>query len=306
MADIDKGDFEYRCGYVTILGRPNVGKSTLLNRLLDQKLSITSRKPQTTRVHLLGIKNQEKYQAIYIDTPGIQQDYDSPLHRHMNSEAKNSLEGVNVIIFMIESLRWTKSDEAIFNLITKYEQKKILLINKIDRNKTKSDLLPFLQSLSERVDDMDILPVSAKNGTNLDTLEELVSSALPVSSALFSDEYVTNRNKKFFASEYIREKLIDRLSDEIPYRLAVTIDEFEEETDIILIKATIWVEGDGQKNIVIGKNGSILKHAGEAARKDMETLYDKKVYLNSWVKVKKNWTHLDSSLELFGLINNDI
>lgn len=303
---MDQINSEHKCGYVTILGRPNVGKSTLLNRLMDQKLSIISRKPQTTRVHMLGIKNQKEYQAIYIDTPGIQQEYDSPLHKHMNAEAKNSLEGVNVILFMIESLKWTKPDERIFNLISKYKQKKILLINKIDRNKTKSDLLPFLKSLSVRIGDMDILPVSAKNGTNIDTLEELVSAALPVSPALYTDEYVTNRNQKFFASEYIREKLINRLSDEIPYRLAVTIDEFEEETDIIKIKATIWVEGDGQKNIVIGKNGSILKSAGEAARKDMENLFEKKVYLNTWVKVKKNWTQIDSSLELFGLVNNDI
>lgn len=303
---MDQINSENKCGYVTILGRPNVGKSTLLNRLMDQKLSIISRKPQTTRVHMLGIKNQKEYQAIYIDTPGIQQEYDSPLHKHMNAEAKNSLEGVNVILFMIESLKWTKPDERIFNLISKYKQKKILLINKIDRNKTKSDLLPFLKSLSVRIGDMDILPVSAKNGTNIDTLEELVSAALPVSPALYTDEYVTNRNQKFFASEYIREKLINRLSDEIPYRLAVTIDEFEEETDIIKIKATIWVEGDGQKNIVIGKNGSILKSAGEAARKDMENLFEKKVYLNTWVKVKKNWTQIDSSLELFGLVNNDI
>ncbi len=296
----------FSCGYVTILGRPNVGKSTLLNRLLDQKLSIISRKPQTTRVHLLGIKNHDNYQAIYIDTPGIQNDFDSPLHRHMNAEAKNSLEGVDVILFIIEAMKWGKADEVILDMIAGYKQMKFLVINKIDKYKDKSELLPFIKTLSESVDDMEIIPISARLGKNIDILEKLVAESLPASPALYSEEHSTNRNKRFFAAEYLREKLINRLGDEIPYRLAVTIDEFEEDKDIINIKATIWVEGNSQKNIVVGKGGNILKLAGEAARKDMEILYDKKVYLNTWVKVKKNWTQLDSSLELFGLIDNEI
>ncbi len=296
---------EFKCGYVTILGRPNVGKSTLLNQLLDQKLSIISRKPQTTRAHLLGIKNQPGCQAIYIDTPGIQSEFDSPLHRHMNAEAKNSLEGVDIILVVIEALKWSDADEVIVNMTSDYAQKKILVINKIDKCKNKTDLLPFIQQISTATGDFEIIPVSAKTGKNISTLEKRVAETLPIGPALYSEDHITNRNKKFFAAEYLREKLINRLGDEIPYRLAVTIDEFEEDNDIVKVKATIWVEGESKKNIVVGKNGINLKQAGEAARKDMEKMFDKKVYLNSWVKVKKNWTQFDSSLELFGLIDNE-
>jgi GTP-binding protein Era len=203
-------------------------------------------------------------------------------------------------------MKWGKADEVILDMIAGYKQMKFLVINKIDKYKDKSELLPFIKTLSESVDDMEIIPISARLGKNIDILEKLVAESLPASPALYSEEHSTNRNKRFFAAEYLREKLINRLGDEIPYRLAVTIDEFEEDKDIINIKATIWVEGNSQKNIVVGKGGNILKLAGEAARKDMEILYDKKVYLNTWVKVKKNWTQLDSSLELFGLIDNEI
>jgi GTPase len=290
-------DTTFRCGYITILGRPNVGKSTLLNHLLDQKISITSRKPQTTRCQVLGVKTEISSQAIYIDTPGLQNDYDSPVHRLMKSEAKSSLEQVDLVIFMIEAMKWSAADKDILKLVKESGLPIIIVINKVDKLEIKSDLLPFIDKISTELNDFEIIPVSAKTGDNIEALEQMVRSFLPQGPPHFSDDYITNRSKKFLAAEFVREKLINRLGDELPYRIAVTIEDFTEETGIIWIKAIVWVEGKSQKNIVIGKSGKILKLAGEAARKDMERLYDKKVYLRTWVKVMKNWSQSD---ELIG------
>ncbi|MGY8815183.1 MAG: GTPase Era [Gammaproteobacteria bacterium] len=294
----------FQCGYITILGRPNVGKSTLLNHLLDQKISITSRKPQTTRSQVLGIKTDKTSQAIYIDTPGIQKLYDSPVHRLMNSEAKNSLDQVDIVIFMIEALKWSAADKYIVNLIRESGLPVITAINKIDKVKKTNDLLPFIDNISVELNGFDIVPVSAKSGDNVNNLEQLVLSLLPHGPRQYSDDYITNRSKKFLAAEFIREKLINRLGDELPYRITVTIEEFKEETGIVWIKAIVWVEGKSQKNIVIGKNGKILKLVGEAARKDLERLYDKKVFLESWVKVMKNWSQSNELLAELGLTDN--
>jgi GTP-binding protein Era len=294
----------FQCGYITILGRPNVGKSTLLNYLLGQKVSITSRKPQTTRSQVLGIKTELTSQAIYIDTPGIQKIYDSPVHRLMTSEAKNSLDQVDIVIFMIEALKWSDADKYIVNLIRESGLPVITAINKIDKVKKVNDLLPFIDKISVELDGFDIVPVSAKSGDNINNLEQLVLSLLPHGPAQFADDYITNRSKRFLAAEFIREKLINRLGDELPYRITVTIEEFKEDIGIIWIKAVVWVEGNSQKNIVIGKNGKILKLAGEAARKDLERLYDKKVFLRSWVKVMKNWSQSNELLAELGLTDN--
>lgn len=298
---IDTSIPAYRCGYITLLGRPNVGKSTLLNRLIAQKISITSRKPQTTRCQVLGVRTTDQYQAIYIDTPGLQQEYDSPVHRHMSQEARNSLQDVDLVIFMLEARKWTPADAQVLQLIKDSGQPLIVAVNKIDRLQQKSELLPYLARLSKTVGDIEIIPISARKDINIAELEKTVYRLLPEGIALFSEDHITNRNKRFFAAEFIREKLINRLGDELPYRVAVTIEEFNEEETIIWLKAIVWVEEKSQKNIVIGKNGAMLKAVGEAARLDLERLFEKKIHLQTWVKIKKNWTMSDETMEQLGL-----
>jgi len=291
----------FRCGHITILGRPNVGKSTLLNNLLDQKLSITSRKPQTTRWQLLGIKSDDKSQAIYIDTPGIQSDYDSPVHRHMTREAVSSLDFVDLAIFVVEARKWTGADERVLRLLQEAKLPVIIVINKIDKVGLKSELLPFIEKIAGITgDNSEIIPLSARDGDNVNELEKTVYSMLPEGPPLYAEDQLTDRNERFFAAEFIREKLIQRLGDELPYRIAVTIEEFLEKEHILSIKGVIWVENKSQKNIVIGKNGEVLKSVGEAARKDMEQLFQKKIYLRNWVKVKKQWTSSQESLDQLG------
>jgi GTPase len=301
------GTAGFRCGYITLLGRPNAGKSTLLNRLLDQKISITSRKPQTTRWQLLGIKSGEGFQAIYIDTPGIQSDYDSPVHRHMTREAVNSLEFVNVVIFMIEAMRWSEADARVFELVRTSGLPVILVINKIDKVRNRGELLPFIQKIAALTENrFEVVPISAKTGDNIAELEKTVLSLLPEGPPAYEEDQVTNRNQRFFAAEFIREKLIQRLGDELPYRVAVTIEDFTEDPGLISIKGVIWVESNSQKNIIIGKNGDVMKAVGEAARKDMEELFQKKVFLRNWVKVRKNWTMDAESLTQLGYTSDPV
>lgn len=301
------GPAGFRCGYITLLGRPNAGKSTLLNSLLDQKISITSRKPQTTRWQLLGIKSGSNYQAIYVDTPGIQSDYDSLVHRHMTREAVSSLEFVDVVIFMIEAMRWSDADERVLQLVKATGLPTILAINKIDKVRNRAELLPFIQKLADiTANAFEVIPISARTGDNIGELEKTVLSMLPEGPAAYEEDQITNRNQRFFAAEFIREKLIQRLGDELPYRVAVTIELFVEEDDLITIKGVIWVESNSQKNIIIGKKGEVMKSVGEAARKDMEQLFQKKVYLRNWVKVKKNWTMSEESLQQLGYHNDPV
>jgi len=299
-ANAKNSNISFKCGYITILGRANVGKSTLLNYLLGQKISITSRKPQTTRCRVLGIKTDIKSQAIYVDTPGIQNEYDSPVHKLMAKEAVNSIEQVDIVLFMIEAMKWSNTDEDILRLIKKSGLPAVVVINKTDKVKMRSELLPFIKKLSTILDKIDIVPVSAKTGNNIKSLEQIVLSFLPIGPPQYSDKDITDRSKMFFAGEFLREKLISRLGDELPYTIAVTIEEFTEEAEIFFIKAIVWVEEKNQRNIVVGKNGKILKLAGAAARKDLECLFDKKVFLSTWVKVKKNWSQSDQILKQIG------
>ncbi len=294
----------FRCGYITILGRPNAGKSTLLNYLLEQKISITSRKPQTTRWQLLGIKSGSDYQAIYIDTPGIQSEYNSPVHRHMTREAVSSLEFVDVVLFMIEAMKWTAADQRVLQLVQSAGLPTMLVINKIDKIKNRTELLPFIQKLATlTANGFEIVPVSAKSGDNIAELEKTVLARLPERPPVYAEDQITDRNQRFFAAEFIREKLIQRLGDELPYRVTVTIEEFLEDEGLISIKGVVWVESKSQKNIIIGKGGDVMKAVGEAARKDMEQLFQKKVFLRNWVKVKKNWTMDEKSLQQLGYHN---
>ncbi len=292
---------EFRTGHVSIIGRPNVGKSTLLNHLVDQKLSIVSRKPQTTRWNLHGIKTSPDFQIIFIDTPGLQIQPKLALNRHMNREVFNSLDHIDIILFVVEALKWDKLDNNAISLLKKKSTTKLLLvINKIDKISDKNDLLSFIDTVSKKINFNEVVPVSAIKGTGLKELESLISVNLPVAPRLFPEDQVTDRSERFFAAEFIREKLISRLSDELPYRLSITIDEFKENNNIIHIHACIWVEKKGQKSIVIGKNGKVLKSAGKAARQELEGLFEKKVNLKTWVKVKTKWTDSVQALKQFG------
>lgn len=294
---------DHRCGYVAITGRPNVGKSSLLNRILGQKLSITSRKPQTTRWHLLGIKSDEECQAIYVDTPGLQKSPQNAINRYMNREVMNSMAGVDVLIFMIEVMVWNELDDYVLDLIRNKPTPVILVLNKVDKIKDKNSLLPFIDEISSRMTFADVIPVSATKGSNIDALQQSIRKILPVSRPMFPDDQLTDRNERFFAAEFVREKLTQKLGDEVPYRLSVTIDQFNYKNNVLHINATIWVERPGQKKIVIGEKGKILKSAGEQARKEMETMFECKVFLQTWVKVKRRWADNERVLKQFGYEN---
>ncbi len=292
-------DNSFRCGYVTIVGRPNVGKSTLLNRLIGQKLSITTRKPQTTRHHLLGIKNHPHSQALYIDTPGFQNSPKTAINRYMNREVINSIGDVDVLIFLIEALKWTDIDQLVLKRIQNKTASIILAINKIDKIANKQEILPFIEKIKQHFKFADVIPMSALSSDDIEHMESIVVKNLPVANAVYKGDQISNRNPHFFAAEFIREKLTQKLGDELPYQLAVTIDDFKEEEQLIRIQATIWVERPGQKGIVIGKNGSLLKSVGEQSRKDMEVMFDQKVHLETWVKVKGKWTDDERALKQF-------
>ncbi len=292
---------EFRTGYVSIIGRPNVGKSTLLNHLVEQKLSIVSRKPQTTRWNLLGIKTSSDYQIIYIDTPGLQKDPKIALNQHMNREVSNTLNYIDITLFVVEALKWNELDENVIKLLEKSSASQLFLVlNKVDKIANKNDLLFFINTVSKKTKFKEVIPVSATKGTGIEDLESAITKNLPVASPLFPEDQVTDRSERFFAAEFIREKLMTRLSDELPYHLSITIDEFKEKNNVLHIHACIWVERKGQKSIVIGKEGSVLKAVGKEARKDLEDMFGKKVNLKTWVKVKKKWTDSEQALKQFG------
>lgn len=292
---------EFRTGYVSIIGKPNVGKSTLLNHLIEQKLSIVSRKPQTTRWNLLGIKTLADTQIIFIDTPGLQKKPKIALNKHMNKEVSHSLNHIDLILFVVDALKWNELDENVLNLLINIQADNVyLLINKVDKVSNKNELLSYIETISSRFKFKEIMPVSAIKGDGISDLEISIKNELPVAPALFSEDQVTDRNERFFAAEFIREQLITRLSDEIPYRLSITIESFKEENKIIHIHACVWVEKNGQKSIVIGKEGKVLKAVGKAARLELEKLYDKKVNLKTWVKVKSKWADSEQALKQFG------
>ena len=290
----------YRSGYVAIIGRPNVGKSTLLNYILGFHLSITSKKPQTTRHRLLGIKTTATAQAVYIDTPGLHQKYKGAIHTYMNKEALSTLQDVDVIVFVVDGIKLTSEDEYAIELLTKCEQPIILAVNKVDKIKNKEVLLPFIEELSKRLNFAQVVPLSASKGTNVSELEKNIKSHLHLSPAYFPEEQITDKSDRFLASELIREKLMRLLGQEVPYAVAVEIEAFEEEAAIIKISGIIWVERSNQKSIIIGSKGQQLKEIGKQARISMERLYDKKVFLKLWVKVKEGWSDDQKALKSLG------
>lgn len=286
-----------KCGYVAIIGRPNTGKSTLLNAILGQKISITSRKAQTTRHRILGIKTENACQAIYVDTPGLHKGGKSALNKALNKIAGSTINDVDLVIFLVDAKKWNLEDEQVLSILSKCKVPVVLAINKIDKIKGKEALLPLIEELSGKMKFASVIPLSARNNDNIELLEETVCNLLPESIAFYSSEQITDRTERFLAAELIREKLMRMLGDELPYALTVEIEKFEVTEKITNISALIWVERDGQKAIVIGKKGEMLKKIGKSAREDMEQLFDCRIYLKLWVKVKAGWTNDERALK---------
>ncbi|MDF2077036.1 GTPase Era [Pseudomonas mendocina] len=292
-----------RCGYVAIVGRPNVGKSTLLNHILGQKLAITSRKPQTTRHNMLGIKTEGDIQAVYVDTPGLHKHNDKALNRYMNRSASTALKDVDVVVFVVDRTRWTDEDQLVLEKVQHVKCPILLAVNKADRLEDKSELLPHLNWLAEQLPQAEIVPISALQGQNLDTLEKLVGERLPESEHFYPEDQITDRSSRFLAAELIREKIMRQLGAELPYQITVEIEEFKQEGRILHIHGLILVERDGQKKIIIGDKGERIKRIGQEARKDMETMFDSKVMLNLWVKVKGGWSDDERALRSLGYLD---
>ncbi|MFV2004857.1 MAG: GTPase Era [Gammaproteobacteria bacterium] len=300
MTDSDMTSQTQRCGYVAIVGRPNVGKSTLLNHILGMKLSITSRKPQTTRHQILGVKTSDNIQVIYVDTPGIHQRRGTAINKYMNRAATSVLNDVDLILFVVQSNNWTEEDQAIIAKFKTVSCPILLVVNKIDKLASKKQLLPLIEKLSPVYDFEEIIPVSALNGNNIEILEQKIALLLPENEHFYPADQVTDRSMRFLASEIIREKLIRELGQELPYTSTVDIDKYVEDKDIVHIHATIYVESAGQKAIIIGKKGSRLKSIGTKAREDISKMIESKVYLNLWVKVREGWSNDERALRGLG------
>jgi GTP-binding protein Era len=294
-------DAPQRCGYIAIVGRPNVGKSTLLNRILGTKLSITSRKPQTTRYAILGVKTIDTTQFIFVDTPGFQRQHQKKMHRVMNRTVLATVQDVDVILFVVDGLLWNAGDESVLQALETVTQPVILVINKIDRIDEKTKLLPLIGKMAQKRPFAAIVPLSAFEDKDVPVLERVIAAHLPVAEHPFAADDLTDRPERFLVSEMVREKIIRQLGDEIPYEVAVEIESFKDMPHLVEIHATILVEKAGQKKIVIGQAGSRIKHIGEEARMEMEGLLQKKVLLKLWVKVKAGWSDNDRALKSLGL-----
>lgn len=279
----------FRCGFVTIVGRPNVGKSTLINRLVQRKVSITSQRPQTTRNRLIGIRTDERAQIVYVDTPGLRAGAKSALDRLMNRAARGSLEGVDCVVFVVAASGWTAADDSVLSLVRRQPCPVILAINKIDLLKGRERLLPLMKQAAERMEFDEIIPLSALTGESLADLKDSLLRYLPVQPPLFPREQVTDRDERFMAAELVREQVFRTLRQELPYAIGVGIEHFERMEKHVRIGAVIWVEKESQKGIVIGSGGERLKQIGVRARAQMENLLGSKVYLELWVKVREGW-----------------
>ena len=296
---------ETYCGFIAIVGRPNVGKSTLLNKILGQKISITSRKAQTTRHRIVGIKTEGAYQEIYVDTPGLHIEEKRAINRLMNRAASSAITDVDLVIFVVDGTHWNDDDEMVLNKLRKTKVPVVLAINKIDNIKNKDDLLPFITEISQKFNFADIVPISAEKGNNLDAIEKIVRKSLRPGVHHFPEDYVTDRSQRFMASEIIREKLMRFMGEELPYSVTVEIEQFKvNERGTYEINGLILVERDGQKKIVIGRKGEKLKKIGTEARLDMERLFDNKVHLELWVKVKSGWADDERALRSLGYMED--
>ncbi|WP_435103766.1 GTPase Era [Arhodomonas sp. AD133] len=291
---------EMRSGFVALVGRPNAGKSTLLNALLGQKVSIVTRKPQTTRHRIIGVHHRDGAQIVYVDTPGLHRAAGTAMNRYLNEAASQALADVDVVVVVVDATRWTEDDDLVLKRLAGRSAPVILAVNKVDRVKEKSRLLPLIERLTTRHDFAAVVPVSARRGTNLEALEGEITSRLPEGPALFPEDQVTDRSERFMAAELVREQLMTALGQELPYATTVEIEAFEEEGRLRRIAAVVWVERAGQKKIVIGEGGRRLKHVGRAAREEMERLFDARVYLKLWVKVREGWSDDERALRSLG------
>jgi len=290
----------YRCGHIALVGRPNVGKSTLLNRILGQKISITSRRPQTTRHRVLGIKTTRHAQMIYLDTPGIHHFNARAMNRYLNYTAGSVLAEVDVVVFLVEGLRWMKDDDLVLHKLDRAGCPVILAVNKIDQLDRRETLLPHLQALAEKFPFREIIPLSARKGDGVTALVSCIEVLLPESPPWYPEDQVTDRPVRFLAAELVREKLFRRLGRELPYGLTVEIEQYRSEPGLTHIHALIWVERESQKTIVIGKGGSMLKEVGRQARLEIEQLVGGKVNLKLWVKVKEGWADDERAMQSLG------
>jgi GTP-binding protein Era len=291
---------KFRAGHVAIVGRPNVGKSTLVNALVGRKVSIVTAKPQTTRHRILGVVNRSNAQLVLIDTPGLHESTRRVMNQYMNRVALSSSQDADVILFLVEALRFTDEDLWVWERVRGLKQPLFLVINKVDRVHPKDKLLPFIDEMSQRVPASGIIPVSALESDNLEPLVEIVGSRLPVAPPLFAADVITDRNEPFHAAEVVREKLTLKLREELPYGINVQIERFAEEDRRVMINAVIWVERAGQKAIVIGQGGERLKEIGRLARIELNDLWQRSVHLELWVKVKENWADSEMALRQFG------
>ena len=292
-----------RCGFAALAGRPNVGKSTLLNALLGQKVSIVSPKPQTTRTRIHGVLTRPGMQIVFVDLPGIHAKQPKAINRYMNRTALASLADSDVNLFVIEALRWTEEDERVLAELKAAGRPIMLVINKVDRAQPRARLLPFIEELSRKTDFVEVVPLSALKRSNLERLPQLIASHLPESPHLYPPEQVTDASDRFMAAEIVREKLTRRLQEELPYGLVVEVEgigEAEDEPGKLIVQAVIWVERTGQKAIVIGKGGELLKEIGREARLDMKRHFGRPVHLELWVKVREDWSDDENALRKFG------
>ncbi|WP_416397820.1 GTPase Era [Allohahella sp. A8] len=289
-----------KCGYVAIVGRPNVGKSTLLNKLLGQKISITSKKAQTTRHQILGVKTIDEVQYIYVDTPGIHKNERNSLNAVMNKAALSALNDADLIIVMIDRTRITEEDRMVLEAATASKRPVMLLINKIDELEDKTSLLPFIDELRKSFSFEGFVPISAMKGWQLDELEKEIAAYLPAGVHLFPDDQVTDRSIRFLCAEILREKIMRQLGDEVPYGVAVEIEQWGQEGKTLHIGMIVWVEREGQRKILIGSKGEKLKRIGTDARRDIEHLTGSTVMLKTWVKVKSGWSNSARALKTLG------
>ena len=291
---------DFRFGYVSIIGRPNVGKSTLLNQILGQKVSIVTAKPQTTRQKLAGIKTTPKGQVVYVDTPGIHHSAKRALNRYMNRVAKASFRDVDLVLFLVEAGNWSRQDEFVAKALRSVDVPVMLVLNKVDLVPDKASLLAFIDKNFRNEDYVGIMMISAKKGSGVDELEKQVLDRLPFSRPFYDADQFTDRSERFLAAEMVREQLTLRLHQELPYALTVQIEEFKRAGKLLTIGAIIYVERESQKQITIGKNGAVLKQVGSGARMVLEELFGEKVFLRLWVKVSKDWSDSDKLIERYG------
>lgn len=289
-----------RCGVIAIVGRPNVGKSTLMNHLLGQKVSITSRKPQTTRHRIHGILTEDNCQMVFADTPGIHRDGGRALNKYMNQAAVSALGGVDIVCFMVDALKWTEADQYVLSLLPRDDTPVLLLINKIDTLEDKAQLLPHIERLAALYPFAAVIPVSALREGGLDDLREELKKRLPEAPFWFDEDQITDRSLRFMVAEIIREKVVRQLGQEVPHQVAVEIEIWNDTERLTEIGASILVERSGQKKILIGHQGERIKKIGIQARQDIETLIDRQVMLNLWVKVKTGWSDNDRALRSLG------